>query len=109
MDDKRRFQRIDSALEVEYSPQGRSDSSYTVSKNISKGGICIPTLLSYPKENELVKLLIRTSDNKRHIPVTGKVRWIKRLDRPAILGQEVGIEFLDADKDNVERLLAQTR
>ncbi len=92
MENRRRFPRFESALEVKYSPLEREMNNFTVSKNISRGGICMPILSNLFKSDTLIKLEINTQDN--WVTATGKIRWTKPIKRPALLGQEAGIEFI---------------
>lgn len=107
MEDKRRFPRFDSTFEVEYYPQGNDAvSSYTVSKNVSRGGISFPALASFVKYGDILKLEIKIDDTSDSILASGRIRWIKQIKRPAILDREVGIEFTNIASDDLERLVS---
>ena len=106
MEDKRRFPRFESAFEVEYYPQGNdSISSYTISKNVSRGGISFPALSRFVKNGDIIKLEINTNDDKSRILAKGQVRWTRPLQRSAPLDSEVGIEFTKISPNDVERLV----
>lgn len=57
------------------------------------------------KDGDTIKLDIHLHDNSGIVSAVGKVRWIRQLKRPAVLGQEAGIEFTDIDPHAVNRLI----
>ena len=105
MKERRRFPRYDSSLEVKYTTKGKASlESYTVSKNISRIGICIP-VSRIIKSGDVIKLDIDPNDNKCPVAVVGKVAWTKEAARPALLEVDAGVEFVKIDPAEVERLL----
>ncbi|OGX00198.1 MAG: hypothetical protein A3I73_01155 [Omnitrophica bacterium RIFCSPLOWO2_02_FULL_45_16] len=106
MEDKRRFPRFDSTLQIKYSPKGKdAQFSYTLSNDISKGGLRMPALSGIVNKGEIVKLDINSSGGNGHILATGKVKWIKPLNRIAPLDEEMGIEFVDVNPADIDRLI----
>lgn len=105
MENRRRFSRFEFPLQVKYLPQSRNEqSSYTISSNISMGGLCMPAISSVIKDGDVVKLDIN-DHGETHIPATGKVRWLKMLNRKALLDEEAGIEFIDVVSADIDRLI----
>ena len=103
--ERRRFPRYDSSFEVKYATKGKASlESYTVSKNISRVGICIP-VTRIVKNGDLINLDIDPNDKKGPVPAVGKVVWTKEVDRPALLEVDAGVEFVKIDPAEVERLL----
>ncbi len=106
MYDRRRFPRFDSAIQMKYGPEGNDKRfSYTIADDISKGGIRIPALSGIVNKGDVVKLDIMPTYGKYHILATGKVKWIKPINRVAPLDEEVGIEFVSANPEEIERLI----
>lgn len=105
MEERRKFPRYESAFEVKYSPRGDTETdNYTVSKNISKGGIRLP-VSRVVKNGDTINLDIDISQKKGGVSAIGKVRWVKEIGRPSPLGLEAGLEFTKIDPRDVERLL----
>jgi c-di-GMP-binding flagellar brake protein YcgR len=110
MRERRRFPRFESAVQIKYYPQGNdSQFSYTLSNDISKGGISMPALSGVVNKGDIINLDIIAGDKKEHISATGKVKWIKPLNRIAPLDEEMGIEFISADPSGIDKLIKVIR
>jgi hypothetical protein len=110
MDNRRRFPRFGSALQMKYGPAGNGQQfSYTISEDISKGGLRMPALSGIFKKGDMVKLDILPTYIRCHVLATGKVKWVKPINRIAPLNEEVGIEFVNADPDDIDRLIKATQ
>lgn len=112
MENRRRFHRHNCALEVEYYPKGNNIIySQSVSKNISKGGICLPVLSRLVRTGDQITLDIYANGDKRSpIMLKGEVVWIKETSllshsNDSVLDAEAGIRFTDADDALVESLI----
>ena len=106
MEDRRRFPRIDTTLEIKYySPANSRNVGYTISNNVSKGGISMPALSSIAKSGELIKLDINNKNARGYVSATGKVRWVAMRKRKALLDEEAGIEFVDITPADIDRLV----
>lgn len=104
MDDRRKFHRYESALEVRYFPRGNaSKEKYTVTKDVSKGGICIP-VSDTVKSGDIINLDIKALDRSTVVPALGRVVWTRSLNRPAILNFTAGVEFIRIDPKDAARL-----
>ena len=103
--ERRKDKRYDRAFEIRYSPKkNASQVSYTVSKNISKSGICIPAKTL--KDGDLVKLDIDLNSGRSSISTVGKVVWIKNIrNRLAPLNLEAGLKFAGEDTATVESFI----
>ena len=104
MEERRRFPRYDCAFEVRYSPQGDAKENYTVSKNVSRGGIRLP-VSRIVKNGDTLKLDIDINQKRGRVFAIGKVRWLKEISRPSPLGLDAGLEFTKIDSLDVERLV----
>ena len=109
MEDKRKFPRLDLPLSVVYYPYGNiMQYGYTTSKNVSKGGLCIPAMSGIAKNGDIIKMEIEI-DRKHCIPATGKVRWVKPTKDTEFQDEEIGIEFLDISPSNIDALVTAKR
>ena len=106
MEEKRISPRFESFFEVKYSTKRAGNRPhYTVSKNVSVSGLSMPVLSSYVSSNDTLNLVINTNDKKGPISATGRVKWARRIERPAMLDQEVGIEFTKISTKDTNRIL----
>ena len=106
MQDKRMFPRFDSTLQIKYSPETNDKQfSYTLSSDISKGGLRMPALSGIVNKGDLIKLDIAQPYSKDRILAKGKVKWIKPINRIAPLDEEMGIEFVDANPADIDILI----
>lgn len=112
MDERRRFPRHECEFEIEYSPKADGIIfSRSISRNISKGGICVPVLSRLVRVGDIIKLDIYPKDIKRR-PVTalGKVVWTRETSAVAghlLLDAEAGIEFTEINARDLEKLLKE--
>lgn len=115
MENRRRLPRFEFQLAIAYySHDDATQFSYAVSRNVSRGGICIPAVSSIVKNGDIIKMEIKV-DEGQCVPMTGKVKWVKTLNHKASSGEEVpielandeeaGIEFIDVDPDDINRLM----
>lgn len=105
MNERRRFPRYEAALEVRYSTQGKASiESHTVTKNISRVGLCMP-MTRIVKTGDLIDIAIKPTDSDNHIAAVGKVVWAKKIERLAPLELDAGVEFVKVDSNDVTRLL----
>ena len=115
MENRRKFPRFDLRLAITYYPQDKTTQfSYTVSKNVSRSGICITAISSIVKKGDIIKMEIKINE-KQYVLVTGRVRWVKTFNRKASLDEELpielandeeaGIEFIDVDPADINKLM----
>ena len=115
MENRRMSPRFEFQLAIAYySQDDATQFSYAVSRNVSRGGICIPATSSIVKNGDIIKMEIKI-DEKQCVPVTGKVRWVKTLNHKASLDEELpiesandeeaGIEFIDVDPADIDKLM----
>lgn len=105
MKERRRFPRYESSLEVKYSTKGSASiEGYTVSKNISRVGICMP-VSRIVNVGDMLNLKIDPNDKKGPVDALGKVVWAKNIARPSHLELDAGLEFTRLDSADAERLL----
>lgn len=115
MEDKRKFPRFELPFPLMYYPEKEPlQFSYSISKNVSRGGLRMPAISSIIKNGDVIKMEIGI--NKEHcISATGKVKWSKILNSDASLNkeaikefiadEEVGVEFIDPAFADIDRLL----
>ena len=82
---------------------------YTISNDISRGGLRMPSSSGILAKGDIVNLEMESADSTRYIPAVGKVRWLKAIDRNAPLDEEVGIEFIDIRSVDIDNLLKKHR
>src|SRR4030042_4147134 len=110
MENRRRFPRFDSTFQVKYLPAGKNmPLGYTISNNISRGGLCMPTSSGIINKGDIVKLDMENKDGKSYIPATGKVKWLKKVAPSAPLEEEAGIEFTDINSASIEEFLKENK
>ena len=107
MIEKRQFPRFDRAFEVIYTAKNKGSEiqGYSVSSNVSKGGICLP-LAKHIKKGNSIDLSINLSEQEK-VLATGKVVWTKDIKRLAPLQIFAGLEFKKI-RPNSARLLVAT-
>lgn len=110
MEEKRKHPRYWHPFEIEYSPRANGlIYGHTRSKNISKGGVCIPVLSRLVRRGDPISLAIYSNgETTGPILVRGKVIWIREtqdLANSLNMDTEAGIEFVSADVDAIERLI----
>ena len=74
--------------------------SFSITDDISLRGIKIMTETFFPIDT-LLKIELSLAKTKKIITMTGKVRWVKKLDDRL---NEVGIEMVGTTKDNIKIL-----
>jgi c-di-GMP-binding flagellar brake protein YcgR len=113
--EKRRFLRLDVLLEIVHSHEKLSSTAtLSLTKNISRGGVCIVDFaqLGKFKVSEFTSLNIFFPYDKLPVKAKGKIVWIKEhevgVDAKGRL--ELGIEFIDigeADKERIEAYIKE--
>ena len=110
MENRRRFPRFDSTFQIRYFPEGRNTpSGYTISSDVSEGGLRMPASSGVINKGDIVKLDMESTDGTGYIFATGRVKWLKVLNKTAPLDEEVGIEFTDIHSADVDKLLKNYR
>ncbi len=112
MEERRQFPRHDCEFEIEYSPKADGIIySRSISRNISRGGICIPVLSRLVSNQDTIKLDIYPRDiKKRPVSAVGKVVWTRETSAVAghlLLDSEAGIEFTEINSRDLEKLIKE--
>ncbi len=106
--EQRRTQRFNITLDVSYKLLRSSQpNASTSSKDISEGGICIQSYEILPKGTPL-ETTINVPKSKEPVSIKGRVAWceeVGQLDKDGKRTFSTGIEFLEMDKKQRERLL----
>ena len=111
--DRRRHQRYDYHLEVEYSPKGDGVIySKSISRNISKSGICIPVLSRLVRTDDPILLEIYPGGKIGYpVKVRGRVVWVREnasMSDCLTADAEAGIEFAEAAPQGLDKLLIKS-
>lgn len=107
MEERRRFVRLNVLTDIVYNKQFYNASrKLSISKDISKGGICI---IAYEelKESDILDLKILLPDNNAHIVATGRVVWTKEFiieSAEKLHRYDVGIEFMEISEEDREKI-----
>ena len=108
--ERRIYERISVPVKLTYEVKTRPKIiKDSVSKNISGGGICLSLQEKLlPKTNLAIKIEI--GNGKDVINLSGVVVWSRRVEIVQKTGPatyyDTGIEFLDADPININRIIA---
>ena len=108
MEERRRFVRLDTRLEVEYTVLPTGSPRVTVSKDIGGGGICLFADRVLPVGTKL-QIAMRLPGRDQPAQFTGEVMWsepyevIGRAQRET--GVEVGVQFVDISPQDREAIL----
>ena len=98
MEERRRFVRLDTRLEVEYAVLPTGSPRVTVSKDISGGGICFFADRALSVGSKL-QITMRLPGREQPVHFTAEVMWsqqyevIGRVQRDKAV--EVGVQFVD--------------
>ncbi len=105
--EKRKFARLNALVDVVYTKYPTAaKEELSLTKNISKGGIC---LIVYEdlKESDVLNLKIFLPGDKIAINAMGRVVWVKEFtigDIPEGKRSDVGIEFIKISEDDLSRV-----
>ncbi|MCM8782722.1 MAG: PilZ domain-containing protein [Candidatus Omnitrophica bacterium] len=103
--ERRQWERIDSLVTVKYiSTRGRING-YALTKDLSGGGIGMPSDGKIPAGTELNLTISLQEDGQRFIPTTAKVVWSRRNFEHWKPRYSLGLKFLDIDSSDKDRLL----
>jgi c-di-GMP-binding flagellar brake protein YcgR len=104
--EKRKFVRLSALVDVIYNKRTLTQNELSITRNISRGGIC---LIAYDELNEqdVLDLKLYLPEDKTPIRAIGKVVWVKEF----IIGSieegkrfDVGIEFMDIKEEDANRV-----
>ena len=110
MENKRKFPRFETAFQVKYCPEHNNRlSSYTIASDVSRGGLRIPIPSGIINKGDAINLDMKTNDGKRHILAIGIVKWLKSINRNAPLDEEAGIEFVETNPSDIDRLIKSNK
>lgn len=107
--EKRLYERIFLPIKLNYEVKNRPKIvQETVSKNLSGGGICLSLKEKLLPRTELA-MRIEIGKNSDSVNLNGKVVWNRRVEVSGEAGGDVyydtGIEFIDADPININRVV----
>lgn len=105
--ERREFPRLKVNINVDYTVVATDSPRHRyLSRNISGGGICVT--VDEPLEiGVYLYLVMLLPDNKTPISSLGRVAWrekISPLDSGQKMSYDVGVEFIDIEKSEQERI-----
>ena len=106
-DNRRKYPRADLVVDTEVRCEHDERSFHVSTKNIGAGGICVVLPEMLPAGTEL-RLALRLPDADAPFEVTGEVLWAlrqRRLLKRKQGGFDTGIEFVDVDQHDRDRLI----
>ncbi len=97
MRDRRRCDRYDTSLEVEYDFENGIDiQSKTHTVNVSEGGISIPINKAIDTGKK-INLKLKVPYRDKEIKAVGKVVWKESIDKSLEPEENAGVQFLDME------------
>lgn len=109
-EERRKYARLNALVDVAYNKhphRPEEESLLRLSKNISKGGICL-IVYDQLKKDDLLDLRIFLPDAFNPVEAVGQVVWAAEFVIGDKIGKrfDVGIEFVkisDADRDRIDQ------
>ncbi len=109
--EKRKFARLNILVDVAYKKQDAvKEEKLTLTKNISKGGICFIGYESL-RESDIIDLQIYLPEDKNPVSAMARVVWVKEFligEIPKGKRYDVGVEFVqisEEDKTRIDRYI----
>lgn len=103
IEEKRKYLRLNNALEIEYA-QLNSDKKYTATtKDVSAIGLRFSTSQKLD-EGDNLQITMKLPNTQNAIHVSGRVAWLKKPSEDDKVF-DVGIEFLNIEEDNKNTFL----
>jgi c-di-GMP-binding flagellar brake protein YcgR len=103
--ERRKFRRVKIAFDVECSVEGAEPlKKRSLAKNVGIGGLCI---IAYKKLEigSILSLKIYLPDGEEPFGAKGRLVWEREFtSQDSIVRYDVGIEFLNMEKQNLQRL-----
>lgn len=107
MQERRRFVRVATALNIVYTKHHTSEKEkLSFSKDINKTGLCL-TVYEKLKKLDSLDLKIQLTKDEALISVTGRVVWIHRFATDPVSKEKrfyAGIEFTKIDEQSGKRI-----
>ncbi len=115
-EERRRYVRLNALVDVAYNKHPRKpgeESMLRLSKNISKGGICLIVYEEF-KKDDLLDLKICFTGAKTPIKAVARVVWVSEFTIGDKIGKryDMGIEFVkisDSDRGKIEQYVFSHR
>jgi c-di-GMP-binding flagellar brake protein YcgR len=104
VEEKRKFKRIDSNLQVQFKNlrQAGEAPSGSLTRNVSEGGVCFKTSKFISLACRLV-LEISMPNSPKPIKAISKVAWIRKV--PSSDQYELGNQFLEINKEDKAHIM----
>ena len=108
MEERRRFVRLDTRLEMEYTVLPTGSPRTTVSKDISVGGVCLFADRMLPIGTKL-QVAMRLPGREQPAHFTGEVMWSEQYEVIGLAQRnkavEVGLRFVDVSPQDHEAIM----
>lgn len=104
MEEKRRYLRLNTELEVEYILDNSDRIYRAFTRDISASGLRFATKDDM-KEGVNVEVKLKIPNVQNPIHAFAKIIWIKKIEAAKNALQEVGIEFIKIEEDNKNTFL----
>ena len=106
MENRRKHLRNETSFEVKYYPEGMENQfAYSISNNVSKGGLSMPAVSKIAKTGDVIRMEMTRGAGGDRILASGKVKWVNMRKRKALLDEEIGVEFTDILPSDIDRLI----
>jgi|GEM_PF-4074650 len=104
--ERRRFERVEVLVSVNYVSESARINNYSLTKDISEGGLSIPANNKLPLGARMnITITISDKKGREEIPAVAKVVWSRRNTEHWKPRYSAGLEFLDIQPSGKERLL----
>lgn len=108
MEERRRFVRLDTRLEVSYSVLPAGTSQETTTKNIGSGGICLFADRELPPGTRL-QVSMKLPDREQPVHFTADVVWSETYE---VIGKserqravEIGVQFVEVAPHDLDAVM----
>jgi len=108
--ERRRFERVESLVSVNYVSEGAEINNYSLTRDISEGGLSIPLSNRLPSGAKMdIAIIISDKKSEEKISAVAKIVWSRRNTEHWKPRYSAGLEFLDIQPFDKERLLKYAR
>jgi len=103
--ERRKFERIESLLSTKYIAKRSQITGYSLTRDVSEGGIGLPSDGRIPNGEEVNITIALHGDAQKTIPATAKVVWSRRNAEHWKSKYSAGLEFMYISPHDKQMLL----
>jgi len=103
--ERRKFDRIESLLSTKYIAKKSQITGYSLTKDLSEGGIGLPSDGKIPNGDEVNITIALRGDAQKTIPATAKVVWSRRNSEHWKSKYSAGLQFMYISPHDKQMLL----